>query len=203
VSKLSISVGGWPDTSTFPENGFNTRYRTLEAILMNLSNRSGAPIYLPILMLTTGDQPGSVVVRGSVLANTHGANSGECLGIDAQAQSAQGWRDLGEGCNGIQSCPGGEARALPVPGILVVEPGATLFFSVYGGPTQYPPWPAGTYRFSVLYTAQAFTAPGKWPSLLTIPRGVTQWTPPVTLTAAWGYPPSYHQTGGPSCPFVE
>jgi hypothetical protein len=181
----------------------HTRYRTQEAIVLTLSNRSGAPIYLPTLMLPDPGQPRTVVVRGNVLAGSYGALDAECLGIDTQAQSAQGWRDLGEGCNGLQSCPGGAAQAQPVPGVLVVEPGATMLFDVYGGPAQYPPWPAGTYRFSVLYTAQAFTAPARWSSPVTIPHSVTQWTPPVTLTAAWGYPPAYHQTGGPRCPFVE
>lgn len=171
----------------------HSRYVTLESIALTLVNGSRAPIYLPTLT-TRWYPPG-------VPALMYLAQGDGCLAIETDTQRAHGWQALGRGCDWSNWGCGDAAPPILHPAVLIIKPGEAARFSLYDGQDMYPPWSSGVYRFSVLYSPTLFSAPRAWSSPLVIPHGVTQWSAPVTLTAAWGYPASYHQTP-PRCPSV-
>lgn len=173
----------------------HSRYVTLDSITLTLSNWSRAPIYLPM--------------RGGGLHGSeqyiHPINqyAPDCAAIEAGAQRVRGWQNLAGGCDFGSPCPSGVAGAIPWPAVFILEPGESVQFPVYDGQSIYPLWSPGAYRFGVLYSTTAFVASQiRWAFPPVIPHGGVLWSAPVTLTAAWGYPPTYHQTA-PRCPFVE
>lgn len=166
----------------------HTRYLTLDAFTLTLTNQSSAPIYLPVTYL-------GGLLEGGYVPVTDGPASYGCLPIETEVREAQGWRSLGSGCHTQHDCPSGTAQASPPLGVLVIKPGQSAVFPIYDGEALYPPWSPGVYRFRVLFTQTPFQAVVRsyLRTFQAMSHAVVLTSGPVTLTGAWWIPFWYHQ----------
>ncbi len=176
----------------------HSRFLTIEAITLILSNHARAPIYLPI---TSDFLPANGEYAHATDEYVHATGVGnQCLAFETAVQSAQGWQSLGRGCWSVV-CSGGAVPPIPHPALLIIAPGESVAFALYDYQSSYPArWASGVYQFSALYTLTPFLPPRYWGQPLAIPNGVTLSIAPVTLTGAWWYAQYHHSL--PACPYA-
>lgn len=171
----------------------HSRYLTVEALTLSLTNHTGEPVYLP------AEGEPLPPIRDQYLHATPDGSS--CLALETDVLSAHGWQILGGGCRWwVWSC-GDADPGFPVPAVLAIAPGETARFTLYDPTDAYPLWSPGVYRIRIPYSQTPFQPPERWSRWqypLVIPLSETLVTPPVSLTRAWWYPADYHRTP-PKC----